>query len=77
MRFGVQEEGRAAVGRCGGRLSAVAAGHSAGQGLDPDNDNEPVQVPSDDNAKFCSLAFKLWSDPLSASWCSSAFIPAR
>jgi elongation factor G len=32
-------------------------------GVDPDNDNEPVQVQSDDNGKFCSLAFKLWSDP--------------
>src|SRR6185503_5971501 len=31
-------------------------------GLDPDS-SEPVQVPSDDNAKFCSLAFKLWTDP--------------
>ncbi len=32
-------------------------------GLDPDHDNAPVQVESDDNAKFCSLAFKLWTDP--------------
>ncbi|HKQ37689.1 MAG TPA: elongation factor G [Verrucomicrobiae bacterium] len=32
-------------------------------GVDPDNENAPVQVPSDDTAKFCSLAFKLWSDP--------------
>jgi elongation factor G len=24
---------------------------------------EPMQAPADDNAKFCSLAFKLWSDP--------------
>ncbi len=32
-------------------------------GVDPDNDNAPVQVPSDDSAKFCSLAFKLWTDP--------------
>jgi elongation factor G len=31
-------------------------------GIDPDT-NEPVQVPSDDSGKFCSLAFKLWSDP--------------
>jgi elongation factor G len=31
-------------------------------GMDPDT-NEPVQVPSDDNGKFCSLAFKLWTDP--------------
>ena len=32
------------------------------QGQNPDND-EPIDVISDDNAKFCSLAFKLWSDP--------------
>ena len=31
-------------------------------GQNPDN-GEPVEVPTDDNAKFCSLAFKLWSDP--------------
>ena len=24
---------------------------------------EKVEVPSDDNRKFCSLAFKLWTDP--------------
>jgi len=32
------------------------------QGINADTE-EPVSVPSDDNAKFCSLAFKLWSDP--------------
>jgi elongation factor G len=32
------------------------------QGQNPDN-SEPMEVLSDDNAKFCSLAFKLWSDP--------------
>src|SRR5436190_1919693 len=32
-------------------------------GVDPENDNAPLQVPSDDNGKFCSLAFKLWTDP--------------
>jgi elongation factor G len=31
-------------------------------GLDPDT-KEPVEVVSDDNGKFCSLAFKLWTDP--------------
>jgi elongation factor G len=31
-------------------------------GIEPDTDNT-VQVPSDDNAKFCSLAFKLFTDP--------------
>lgn len=32
------------------------------KGMNPDS-HEPVPVPSDDNAQFCSLAFKLWSDP--------------
>jgi elongation factor G len=31
-------------------------------GIDPDT-HEPKAAPTDDNAKFCSLAFKLWSDP--------------
>jgi elongation factor G len=31
-------------------------------GMDPDT-KEPVEVVSDDNGKFCSLAFKLWTDP--------------
>ncbi len=33
------------------------------EGLDPDNVEQKIQAPTDDNAKFCSLAFKLWSDP--------------
>ncbi len=32
------------------------------RGQDPDT-AEPVDVAADDSAKFCSLAFKLWSDP--------------
>ncbi len=32
------------------------------QGLDPDSEGEKL-APTDDNGKFCSLAFKLWSDP--------------
>jgi elongation factor G len=32
------------------------------RGQDPDT-AAPVDVAADDNAKFCSLAFKLWSDP--------------
>ena len=35
----------------------------AAEGLDPDNVEEKILAPTDDNAKFCSLAFKLWSDP--------------
>jgi len=34
----------------------------AAKGQNPDN-GEPMEVVSDDNGKFCSLAFKLWSDP--------------
>jgi elongation factor G len=32
------------------------------EGIEPGTDNKVV-VNSDDNAKFCSLAFKLWTDP--------------
>src|SRR3954463_15391764 len=31
-------------------------------GMEPDT-HEPMEAPTDDNGKFCSLAFKLWSDP--------------
>jgi elongation factor G len=31
-------------------------------GIDPDTE-EPKEAVTDDNGKFCSLAFKLWSDP--------------
>lgn len=34
----------------------------AAAGMDPDS-LEPKEAPTDDNGKFCSLAFKLWSDP--------------
>jgi elongation factor G len=32
------------------------------KGQNPDN-GEPIEVESNDHGKFCSLAFKLWSDP--------------
>jgi elongation factor G len=32
-------------------------------GQEPDNAESKIEVPADDSAKFCSLAFKLWSDP--------------
>ncbi len=32
------------------------------KGMEPDS-HEPMDAPTDDNGKFCSLAFKLWSDP--------------
>jgi elongation factor G len=31
-------------------------------GMEPGTENT-VEVPTDDNSKFCSLAFKLWTDP--------------
>jgi elongation factor G len=31
-------------------------------GMEPDT-HERMEAPTDDNGKFCSLAFKLWSDP--------------
>jgi elongation factor G len=34
----------------------------AAKGQNPDT-HEPMDAPTDDNAPFCSLAFKLWSDP--------------
>jgi elongation factor G len=34
----------------------------AAKGQNPDN-GEEMLAPADDNGKFCSLAFKLWSDP--------------
>src|SRR6266516_2877147 len=32
------------------------------KGQDPDS-GEPMEAPTDDNGNFCSLAFKIWSDP--------------
>jgi elongation factor G len=32
------------------------------RGMDPDS-HAPIDAPTDDNGNFCSLAFKLWSDP--------------
>src|SRR5438552_1879000 len=32
------------------------------KGTEPDT-HEPMEAPTDDNGNFCSLAFKLWSDP--------------
>jgi elongation factor G len=34
----------------------------AAEGINPDNHDEKVLAVPDDNGKFCSLAFKLWSD---------------
>ncbi|MDG2214244.1 MAG: elongation factor G [Verrucomicrobiota bacterium] len=35
----------------------------AQSGADPDDPEKVTELPADDNGKFCSLAFKLWTDP--------------
>ncbi len=35
----------------------------AARGQDPEDAARAIEVPSDDHGKFCSLAFKLWTDP--------------
>jgi elongation factor G len=35
----------------------------AARGQDPSDETRDVEVPADDHGKFCSLAFKLWTDP--------------
>jgi len=46
------------------------------KGMEPDT-HEPMEAPTDDNGNFCSLAFKLWSDPFVGKSFSSVFTPAR
>jgi len=54
---GVQYLVDAVVDYLPGPIDIVAA-----KGQDPDT-AAPIEVHADDNGKFCSLAFKLWSDP--------------
>jgi len=35
----------------------------AAEGADPENADAITELPANDNAEFCSLAFKLWTDP--------------
>ena len=63
-RFGVQEQGRAVSPRRRRRLSARPARHSAGAGSGPGQPRKHVEAARRTTTrKFCSLAFKLWSDP--------------
>ena len=63
VRLGVQEQGRAAAARRGGRLSAVAGRHPGGiKGIDVDTGAEVVRMPTDDEP-FAVLAFKIMDDP--------------
>jgi elongation factor G len=57
-----QEQGCSVSRRCSHRLSPGPIDIEAATGMNPDT-QEPIKAPADDNAKFCSLAFKLWSDP--------------
>ncbi len=50
LRLGLQEQGRAAAARRGGRLSAVAARRAADQGHRRRNGNEIVRKPGDERA---------------------------
>ena len=34
----------------------------AAVGMNPDNEEEEIEVPTSDHGKFCALAFKLWAD---------------
>lgn len=43
------------------------------EGIEPGTDNV-VKVETTDHNKFCSLAFKLWTDPYAGSWSSFASI---
>src|SRR2546428_8049827 len=49
------------VGAVGDYLSSTLDIPPA-KGMEPDT-HEPMEAPTDDNGNFCSLAFKLWSDP--------------
>jgi elongation factor G len=60
----LQEQGRAAAARRGGRLPAVAAEIPAVTGVNPHSpDGDPIERPASDDAPFSALAFKLMTDP--------------
>ena len=62
LRRGVQEQGRAAAARRGGRLPAVAGRRPAGGGHRPDG-GEATLARADDDEPFAALAFKIMNDP--------------
>ena len=69
LRLGVQEQGRAADARRGGRLPAVAArraadhGHRSGRQGHRTDRAGVIERPASDDAPFSALAFKLMTDP--------------
>ena len=62
VRLGVQEQGRAAAARRGGRLSAVAARRAADQGHRRQDRRRGRAQPADDEP-LSLLAFKIMDDP--------------
>ena len=65
LRLGVQEQGRADTARCGRRLPAVAARHSADRGVSmpTSRTRRRSSVTADDNEPFSALVFKIMTDP--------------
>ena len=63
VRFGLQEQGRAAAARRGRRLSAVAARSSVHQGYRRETETKSLRRSGDDQP-LSMLAFKLMDDPV-------------
>ena len=65
LRLGVQEQGRAAAARRGGRLPAVAARRAGDQRPRSRQGAETslIERPASDDAPFAALAFKIMTDP--------------
>ena len=63
VRFGIQEQRRSAVARCGRGLSAVAARYSAGSGFDSGSDPLLKRETPNDKEPFSALVFKIMTDP--------------
>ena len=62
VRRRLQEQGRAAAARRGGRLPALAARRAAGRRASHPKTGEMVRRKADDNEPFAALAFKLMTD---------------
>ena len=61
-RFGVEEHRRAILVDAVVDYLPSPLDIPPAKGMEPDT-HEPMEAPTDDNGNFCSLAFKLWSDP--------------
>ena len=63
LRLGLQEQGRPAAARRGGRLPAVAARRPAGRRAHAATGEDTEAATADDDAPFAALAFKIMTDP--------------